>query len=186
MEEIPVVGKHTIILTDPGPDRRDFRLHFLSTPTQPVSILYFIDANCTLPQLANALEMLVYAVTYAQGRGGVSYVGIVLNRQDLLPDEDVGIERGVFVGGRRQRVEQVKREVEEVMEMVCSFGMAGEKAMRMLRWEVLSGYDSGISGKMGWGVAEVFDRVCMETLGVERGRKGVVTGEPVFTGKKCA
>lgn len=152
-----------------------------------MSLLYFLDTSLPLPELSDALEMLVYAVTYAQSHATISYIGIILNKQDLLPAAQTwDDEKGIYIRGRKERVAAVKKEVEEVMETVCA--IAGEgwgeridgrgRSRRGglghggLRWEVLAGGEDGISAELGWGCEELFDRVCLVVGGVERGRHG--------------
>ena len=126
--------------------------------------------------------MLVYNVTYAETRGGVAYVRIVLNKADLLPAVTLRTGGQSAEMDRRERIAFVRREVEEVMEIVCKEGKSGVKNVREVKWEVLGGVDGeGVSGGEGWGVEEAFGRVCRVLLGTERGRK-VLTGGPVGTG----
>ena len=170
-----------------GSNRREVRLHFL----HPVpSILFFIDASAPLAQLPAVLEDLVYHVTYARNRaGGTKYVGVVLNKQDLLApaaaaDGGGGNDKGKDKdkdrandsdNDKRPRdraavVAVIEREVTRVMAQVMK-----EVREDTMRWEVLDGGKGGISAKTGDGVRDVFDAVARAVLG-ESGLRGTVNG----------
>jgi hypothetical protein len=181
VEELPVTRKTSLVLSDiGGSDRREVRLHFLhSVPILDLSILFFIDASAPLATLPSVLEDLVYHVTYARNRaGGTRYVGVVLNKQDLLsPAGDREKEyQGASLNDRATVVERIKEEVHKVMAQVMKVPLLDAREDTM-RWEVLDGKKDGISAKTGVGVKDVFDTVARAVFGVEKtGLLGVVTG----------
>lgn len=190
-----------------GSDRREVRLHFLhSVPILDLSILFFIDASAPLAQLPAVLEDLVYHVTYARNRaGGTKYVGVVLNKQDLLlasaaaaggggPDDggdgngkdnndknDKDNDKDSDDKGPRDRaatVAAISREVTRVMAQVMKEPLR-EAHEDTIRWEVLDGGKGGISAKTGEGVRDVFDTVARAVFGVDKlesGLRGAVSG----------
>jgi hypothetical protein len=110
------------------------------------------------------LEDLVYSVTYARSRasGRLRYVGVVLNKQDLLKSE---AERTEVVGRITQEVGEAMRHVEDTQ-------LQREGA---LNWEVLNGGREGMNCETGAGVKGVFDAVARAVHGVERsGLRGFV------------
>ncbi|CCX07130.1 P-loop containing nucleoside triphosphate hydrolase protein [Pyronema domesticum] len=158
IEELEVTRKTSLVFSDiGGSDRREVRLHFLnSVPIQDLSILYFVDASAPIDTLPGVLEELVYHVTYARHRaGGTKYVGIVLNKQDLIGPRD-----------RAYMVQELKTEVDKVMEMIMKEPLLEKKDDTMM-WEVLDGGKLGISAKTGEGVKEVFNTVAKAVFGVE-------------------
>jgi hypothetical protein len=171
VEELQVTTKSSLIFSDISGDRRSVRLHFLNeVPMQELAILFFIDAAAPVERLPATLEDLVYAVAYAihrsgsvgGGDGGTKYVGVVLNKQDLLEE-----------GGEGVRVlEKIKEEVGFVMRDVLE--LEGQTA---IRWEVLE----GVSAKTGDGVKDVFHTVAKAVFGVDilQGPKPV-TGGPTL------
>ena len=154
------------------------------------SILFFIDASAPLAQLPAVLEDLVYHITYARNRaGGTKYVGVVLNKQDLLlapaaaagdggndKDKDKDKDRvNDSSNDKRPRdraavVAAISREVTRVMAQVMK-----EAREDTMKWEVLDGGKGGISAKTGDGVRGVFDTVARAVVG-ESGFRGTVNG----------
>jgi GTPase SAR1 family protein len=158
VEELEVTRKTSLVFSDiGGSDRREVRLHFLnSVPIQDLSILYFVDASAPIDTLPGVLQELVYHVTYARNRaGGTKYVGIVLNKQDLIGPRD-----------RAYMVQELKTEVDKVMAMIMKEPLLEKKNDTMM-WEVLDGGKLGISAKTGEGVKEVFNTVAKAVFGVE-------------------
>jgi hypothetical protein len=154
VEELQVTAKASLIFSDISGERRYVRLHFLNeVPMQELAILFFIDASAPVEQLPDTLEDLVYAVAYAihrsgGGGGGMKYVGVVLNKQDLLEGAE---EQG-------RVLERIKEEVGFVMRDVLD--LEGQEG---IRWEVLD----GVSAKTGDGVKDVFDTIVKALLGAD-------------------
>ncbi|KAI5855712.1 hypothetical protein BZA05DRAFT_389428 [Tricharina praecox] len=146
VEEFPISGSSSsLVFSDiGGSDRRELRLHFLhAVPILDLCILFFIDVTASLEELPNTLKDLAYAVTYARSRAGygTKFVGVVLNKQDLLREDEIV---------RSGRVARITREVRGAMkEFVGKDGEAG------LKWEVLDGGVEGISASTGVGVKDV-------------------------------
>ena len=130
-------------------DRRNFRLQFIHlAPLSPIGLLFFIDASRRDPEIImKSLEELVYALTYARSREcRVRYLGIVLNKQDLL-----------FGGDDRWRegLEVVKGMVCDTMKKLLSQQQEKQDPPELvapLRWEV---FDHGVSMKTGTGVERI-------------------------------
>ncbi|KAI5816145.1 P-loop containing nucleoside triphosphate hydrolase protein, partial [Pyronema omphalodes] len=162
IEELEVTRKTSLVFSDIGSsDRREVRLHFLhSVPIQDLSILYFVDASAPSETLPTVLEDLVYHVTYARNRTGgkgTKYIGIVLNKQDLIGPRD-----------RAYLVQELKTEVDKVMHMVMKEQIKGNRNEKdSMLWEVLDGGKMGISAKNGEGVKEVFNKVAKAVFEVE-------------------
>ncbi|KAF8542703.1 hypothetical protein BDD12DRAFT_332212 [Trichophaea hybrida] len=153
IEELPVTRKTSLVLSDiGGSDRREVRLHFLhSVPILDLSILFFIDTSAPLATLPSVLEDLVYHVTYARNRaGGTRYIGIVLNKQDLLvPGGEQEKEyQGASLNDRAAIVERIKEEVQKVMEQVMKEPLL-DVGQDTMKWEVLDGGKDGLALRRG-------------------------------------
>jgi len=129
-------------------DRRNFRLQFMHlAPLSPIGLLFFIDTSRRDPEIMKSLEELVYALMYARSREcRVRYLGIVLNKQDLLLGGDDRWRGGLEV---------VKRMVCDTMKELLSQQQEKQEALELvapLRWEV---FDHGVSMKTGTGVERI-------------------------------
>lgn len=185
-----MTSKTSLVFSDIGKsDRREARLHFLAdVPILDLSILYFVDASAPAAELPAALEDLAYHVAYAADR--TKYVGVVLNKQDLLPEPESWAhihsrrsgesERDTGDEDRDAAVRRISAAVNEVME-----GVVGTGDAETVRWEVIDGGRMGFSAKLGTGVNEVYDVVARAVFEVERagmGLLGMVTGGPTGLG----
>lgn len=119
-------------------DRRNLRLQFLqSLPMLTTGILFFVDITSTPARLAEALDELTYALTYTHLKGcRIRYLGIVLNKQDLL----VPAGRSVVIGTRNQ-----------VQEALGNFERSQPECL--FPWDILG--DGLVSVKTGIGMKEV-------------------------------
>ncbi|RPA89871.1 hypothetical protein L873DRAFT_1754505, partial [Choiromyces venosus 120613-1] len=159
VQEIPLPNQMINFTEIASSDRRNFRLQFLrSRPPAPIAVLFFIDASKRDPEvIMKSLEELVYALMYARSREcRVLYLGIVLNKQDLLlggDDRRVGV-RGLevlkgMVGDTMKKLlsqQQQKEEQRDVQELVVV----------PQRWEVFA---DGVSMKTGVGVERILSGV---------------------------
>ncbi|KAG0131302.1 hypothetical protein HOY82DRAFT_485302 [Tuber indicum] len=146
VQEIPF-SNQTINFTEIArSDRRNFRLQFPHlTPLSPIALLFFIDVSRGDPGvIMKSLEELVYALEYVRSREcQVRYLGIVLNKQDLLGDR---------WRGPLQVVEEV---VCETMEGLLSRQQVKQDAQELvvpLRWEL---FGDGVSMKTSAGVERI-------------------------------
>jgi len=129
-------------------DRRNFRLQFMHlAPLSPIGLLFFIDTSRRDPEIMKSLEELVYALMYARSREcRVRYLGIVLNKQDLLLGGDdrwrggLEVVKGMVCDTMKELLSQ-QQEKQEALELVAP-----------LRWEV---FDHGVSMKTGTGVERI-------------------------------
>jgi len=156
VEEVLISPGCSLIFSDIGAcNRREVRLHFLhAVPILDLSILFFIDVSASFSELPCTIVDLDYCVSYARSRAGygTKYVGIVLNKQDLLLDDEVS---------RSGRVARITREVNVVMSGVA----VGNPEVGELKWEVLDGGTGGISASTGQGVDGVLMAVARAVFG---------------------
>ncbi|PWW76851.1 hypothetical protein C7212DRAFT_363451 [Tuber magnatum] len=133
-------------------DRRNFRLQFLRLePIPPTSLLFFIDSSRGDSGVAKSLEELAYALMYARDRGcRVRYLGIVLNKQDLLlSGDDQWRGRGKVVEGMVcETMKQLLPRLQEKRD--------AQELVVPLRWEV---FGDGVSMKTGAGVERILKGV---------------------------
>lgn len=178
-----------------GTDRRNIRLQFVqSLPLLGISILFFIDVTSSPEALRAAFEELVYALSYTQARGcSIHYLGVVLNKQDLLNPPAAhkrrkGIDPGLdlekewpssetdseksdrLLEGQSSVVKWIRKEVHEAMEQ---YKLSQPDEVHFISELLHTGPDGrGISMRTGDGVQEVFGRLIAGTkAGKERAAK---------------
>ncbi|KAG0640006.1 hypothetical protein HOY80DRAFT_1009279 [Tuber brumale] len=167
VQEIPLSDQIINFIEIASSDRRNFRLQFPRlTPLPPIALLFFIDVSRGDPGvIMKSLEELIYALKYAKSREcQVRYLGIVLNKQDLL---------GNRWRGPLQVVEGV---VCEAMEGLLSQQQGKQDVQDLvpLCWEV---FGDGVSMKTGTGVERILKGVGAGIM-VKREEQG----EPMRTG----
>lgn len=206
VEEIQITSTTSLVFTDisGAADRRTVRLHFLqSAQISDMSMLFFIDASAPPSQLRNVLSDMVYYITFAYRRSPtlLKYVGIVVNKQDMLLPE--AIEKSKLkptlaleppgatdladeANGdsvlepmdRKAVVKKIMVDVREAMEIAAA--ATTSEGGNQLVWEILDGGKAGISAKTGKGVKMVFNAVVKAVYGSET--LSPLTGEPIEYG----
>lgn len=95
VEEVTVnkKGETITFIEVGGTNRRGIRLQFLQViPGQRISIIFFIDITSSPETLRKAFEELLYVISYTQERAcSIHYLGVVLNKQDLLNSPPVNL-----------------------------------------------------------------------------------------------
>ncbi|KAL7265926.1 GTP binding [Rhizina undulata] len=188
------------ILDPPGSDRRNTRLFFSSSaPGTRLSILFFLPATAADSTIPTALEELLYTLTYARAHGcEITFLGIVLNKQDLFSPTTTGLNRKgtLFSTPRRthtgfslhlhhthhhhasfedkrdtrNRAAVVERVKSAVREVMDSYLETFPKGEEII-WRIFDGggKGQGLSVRTGDGIPEVFEAVVRAGLERKRG-----------------
>ncbi|CUS07718.1 unnamed protein product [Tuber aestivum] len=171
VQEIPLSNQIINFTEIASSDRRNFRLQFLHLkPLSSIALLFFIDSSRGDPEAMKSLEELAYAIMYARSREcRIRYLGIVLNKQDLLLGGD---------DQRRERLQVIKGMVCETMKQLLSRQQEKQDAQELvvpLRWEV---FGDGVSMKTGAGVERILKGVGAGIRIEEEGEQGEVGRKP--------